>query len=50
MRRVSNVRFENLVLNGVRVCDAMAAKPKWYVTTDMAGIYVGSHADVPVFR
>lgn len=49
-RRVTNVRFENLVLNGEHVNDAMVTKPKWYVTTDMAGIYVGNHADMPTFR
>ena len=44
------MRFENLVLNGEHVNDAMATKPKWYVTTDMAGIYVGNHADAPFFE
>ncbi len=48
-RRVSNVRFENLLINGEQIWDEMPGKPKWYKTADMARIFVGPNADIPVF-
>lgn len=44
-RKVRNIRFENLRINGQIISDDMPGKPKWYHTGDMARIYVGSHVD-----
>lgn len=44
-RRVRNVRFENLRINGTLIHDDMPGKPHWYKTADMARIFVGEHAD-----
>ena len=48
-RKVTNVRFENLVINGETIYDDMPGKPKWYKTADMARIFVGPNADIPLF-
>lgn len=48
-RKITNIRFENLVINGELIWDGMPGKPKWYKTADMARIFVGPNADVPVF-
>lgn len=44
-RKVRNIRFENLRINGQIISDDMPGKPKWYYTGDMARIYVGPHVD-----
>lgn len=44
-RKVRNIRFENLRINGQIISDDMPGKPKWYHTGDMARIYVGSHVE-----
>lgn len=44
-RRVKNIRFENLVINGQRISDDMPDKPAWYKTGDMARIFVGEHVE-----
>jgi hypothetical protein len=49
-RMVKNVRFENLVINGVRITDDMAGKPAWYKTGDMARIFVGEHTEGITFK
>ncbi len=49
-RRVRNVTFDNLVINGVRYSDDMPGKPGWYKTSDMARIYVGEHVDNVIFK
>ena len=48
-RMVKNIRFENLRINGTLICDDMPGKPKWYKTSDMAGIYVGVHTENVTF-
>ncbi|WP_294548008.1 glycosyl hydrolase family 28 protein [uncultured Bacteroides sp.] len=48
-RKVKNIRFENLKINGKLIYDGMADKPKWYKTADMARIYVGSHTEGILF-
>ena len=48
-RMVKNIRFENLRINGQLISDDMPGKPLWYKTSDMAGIYVGSHTGDIVF-
>lgn len=44
-RKVRNIRFENLRINGQIISDDMPGKPKWYRTGDMARIYVGPHVE-----
>ncbi|MDO4165187.1 MAG: glycosyl hydrolase family 28 protein [Bacteroides sp.] len=44
-RRVKNIRFENLRINGQLISDDMPDKPKWYKTSDMMGMYVGPHTE-----
>ena len=49
-RKVSNLIFENLEINGQKITDDMAGKPKWYKTGDMARIFVGEHVDNVTFK
>jgi hypothetical protein len=49
-RKVKNIRFENLVINGVKITDSMKNKPKWFKTADMAGIFLGEHVEGVVFE
>jgi len=49
-RKIKNVVFENLRINGGLVYDDMPAKPKWYKTGDMASIFVGEHVDEVYFK
>lgn len=48
-RKIRNIRFENLRINGELIADDMPGKPKWYNTGDMANIYVGPHVDGVTF-
>ena len=45
-RKVKNIRFENLKINGKLIDDNMPDKPRWYKTSDMARIYVGPHVEL----
>lgn len=45
-----DIRFENLVINGVRIADNMPGKPTWYKTGDMARIFVGEHTEGVTFE
>ena len=49
-RKVSDITFENLVINGQKISDDMPGKPKWYKTGDMARIFIGEHVDNVVFK
>ncbi len=49
-RRVRNVVFENLRINGTLISDNMSGKPGWYKTADMARMFVGEFVDSLVFR
>ena len=49
-RKVKNIRFENLQINGEVIYDDMPDKPKWYKTGDMARIFVGEHTEEVTFR
>lgn len=49
-RKVENVVFENLMINGVKISDDMEGKPAWYKTGDMARIFIGEHVDNIVFK
>lgn len=44
-RKVKNVTFEDLKINGVVIHDVMEGKPRWYKTSDMAGFYIGEHVE-----
>ena len=48
-RKVKNIRFENLTINGEVIYDDMPEKPKWYKTGDMARIFVGEHTEEVTF-
>ncbi len=48
-RKVRNISFENLKINGKYIYDEMPDKPKWYHTGDMADIYVGPHVENVTF-
>ena len=49
-RMVKGVRFENLVVNGVKIFDKMPGKPGWYKTGDMMNLFVGEHVEDVVFE
>lgn len=49
-RKVKNVTFDNLVINGLKIYDAMPRKPKWYKTADFARIFIGENVDNVVFK
>lgn len=49
-RKVSDITFDNLVINGVHIADDMPGKPKWYKTGDMGRIFIGEHVDNVIFR
>ncbi len=49
-RKVANITFDNLVINGQRISDEMPGKPKWYKTGDMARIFIGEHVDNVIFK
>ena len=49
-RKVKNIRFENLRINGEAIYDDMPGKPKWYKAGDMCDIYIGNHVRNVVFK
>jgi len=49
-RKVKNITFENLVINGTKITDNMSGKPVWYKTGDMARIFIGEHVEHIVFK
>jgi hypothetical protein len=49
-RKVKNIVFENLKVNGRIITDSMPGKPAWYKTGDMANIFVGEHVEGIVFK
>lgn len=48
-RKVKNVRFENLKINGLVISDDMPDKPSFYKTADVARIFIGEHVDNVTF-
>ncbi|MCD8043733.1 MAG: glycosyl hydrolase family 28 protein [Tannerellaceae bacterium] len=44
-RKIKNIRFENLRINGLVITDDMPDKPKWYKTADMARFFIGEHVE-----
>lgn len=49
-RKIKNIVFENLKINGVLIQDAMEGKPKWYKTSDMANFFIGEHVEEVAFK
>lgn len=49
-RKVKNVTFEGLKINGRPIYDDMPGKPKWYQTADFVPIYVGNHVEGVTFK
>ena len=49
-RKVKNIRFQNLNINGVKISDNMPGKPGWYKTSDMAEFSVGEHVENVTFE
>lgn len=49
-RKIKNIRFENLNINGQVISDDMPEKPKWYKTSDMAHMFVGEHVEEVSFQ
>ena len=44
-RKVKNITFEGLKINGRKIFDDMPGKPRWYQTADYVPIFVGSHVE-----
>jgi len=44
-RKIKNVVFENLKINGEIIHDDMDQKPKWYNTGDMARVFISNHVE-----
>ena len=44
-RKVKNITFEGLKINGKAIYDDMPGKPKWYSTCDYVPIFVGNHVE-----
>ena len=49
-RKIKNIVFQNLNINGQVISDDMPGKPAWYKTSDMARFFVGEHVEGIVFR
>ena len=48
-RKVRNIQFEGLKINGKTIHDDMPDKPRWYQTADYVPLYVGNHVENIVF-
>jgi hypothetical protein len=48
-RTISNVTFENLVINGQQISDTMP-KPSWYLTSDFVPMYQNEHVINLLFK
>ena len=49
-RNISNITFENLQIDGVVISDDMEGKPRWYKTTDMCRMLLGSFVEGITFK
>ena len=49
-RKVKNITFENLVIDGVHIHDKMPGKPGWYKTSDMCRFLLGPYTENIVFK
>ncbi|MDF9829785.1 glycosyl hydrolase family 28 protein [Parabacteroides sp. PF5-6] len=48
-RKVKNIRFQNLRINGQLIYDEMPGKPAWYKTSDMCRFFIGEHVEDVTF-
>jgi len=48
-RKVKNIRFENLTINGQVISDDMPDKPGFYKTADLARFFIGEHVENVTF-
>ena len=48
-RKVRNIRFEDLKINGRLIYDDMPRKPRWYSTADYVPMFVGNHVENVTF-
>lgn len=44
-RKVKNIRFENLKINGKTISDTMPSKPGWHSTADYIPAFIGNHVE-----
>ncbi|HMI02804.1 MAG TPA: glycosyl hydrolase family 28 protein [Pedobacter sp.] len=44
-RKIKNITFENLKINGKVIADKMPGKPAWYKTGDFANFFIGEHVE-----
>lgn len=44
-RKIKNIQFENLKVNGIIISDDMPEKPGWYKTGDIARFFIGEHVE-----
>lgn len=44
-RKVKNIRFEGLKINGKTIFDSMPSKPRWYSTSDYIPAFIGNHVE-----
>ena len=49
-RKVTNVTFEGLKINGREIFNGMPGKPGWYSTSDYVPAFVGNHVEGLVFK
>ena len=49
-RKVKNITFEGLKINGRAIYDDMPGKHKWYQTTDYVPMFVGNHVEGLTFK
>lgn len=49
-RRVKNITFEGLKINGRTIYDEMPDKPRWYSTADFVPAFIGNHVDGVTFK
>ena len=49
-RKVKNITFEGLKINGRLIYDDMPGKPRWYQTADFVPIYIGNHVEGVTFK
>jgi hypothetical protein len=49
-RKVKNITFEGLKINGRHIHDKMPGKLGWYQTTDFVPVFVGNHVENVTFK
>jgi len=49
-RKVRNITFEGLKINGRTIRDDMPGKPAWYATSDYVPLFIGNHVENVTFR